>query len=553
MLNWVVFFIVYFILTLKQHIFWLFLWQNREYRGDKMLDYLHLPESRPVVLDRFSKLRIIVLALLVLFIFLPKNSVLGYLNLGVLSLVTIIEIGFFIKKVASKTLKKPGRSAKMLLIGSLSFVFSIALPILFFNFRSYEWSINLTSLIWLGFWAQFFLFITPLTLGYWILFFYPIDYAIKYRMFEKAKTYRQNMVDLKSVAISGAYGKTTTKEILDQVLSSKYKVDKTLKNQNSNVSCARRTLQLAKDTEFFLCELGSYKRGDGNEISRFILPNISIITGLNLQHFSLFGSEENIILTESESIHFLPKGSPVIVNWSSPMCRKIDFPNDLNVIKCGIDTYLNDEKVEYLAKNVVTDIDKTSFELVVNDKLMGKIETNLISEGVIQNILHIIAFCLELKLYDLKELKEIFENLESISGRMEVSEKDWGKMIYNQYNNQDGLSNIFKFIQTNSNKSQKIIFLDDIAELGSKSEEIHLQITENLLEIKPDKVVLLGRNYSNIVYNKLLQSGFAEKNIYRWDNKNTKLIKEQIRIELNKNKSNIVALLGYQSKNFLDL
>jgi UDP-N-acetylmuramoyl-tripeptide--D-alanyl-D-alanine ligase len=557
MLLWLVYVLFFLPALLKQNVLWLFLWQNREYRQDKMWDYLTLPESKKVVFDTWSKIRVLVVILnLGLIFFSDLNYYVQVVGILLILFLSAFESVNYLNKAILKKVKLPTLSAKAGLIFLFSFLSSIALPVfLFYYLTDINLDLSTSNLFSLILWTNLVLFLVPFIMGYWILMVFPFDLVTKNNLFKKARIYRESLKDLKTIAISGAFGKTTTKEILSFILESDYKVEKILKNQNSNVSCARRTLKLQKDTQFFICELGAYKRGDGNEISQFIKPNASIITGLNYQHFSLFGSEKNIILAESESLKFLNPGEIAIVNWSSQLCHKIEFPKGIKIIKCAIQDENNkQEDIQYLAKNIQIDFDGSSFDLEINSGEINQtvhLHTNLPSKGTIQNILHVIAFCLEHDLVKLSEIKRKLSRLPEIEGRMQVFAKPWGKVVYNQYNNPDGVANALELFAKHTN--EKIVVLDDLLELGNKSKEIHQKVAGEIFETKPDLVILLGRNFSDLIKNQLIAKKFPAKKIVILANKDYTNVKKQIRKANEKQTDALILLMGYQSKGFLDI
>ncbi|MEM1312750.1 MAG: Mur ligase family protein [Patescibacteria group bacterium] len=557
MLLWLVYALFYLPTILKQNLLWLFLWQSREYRYDKMLDYLSLAESKKVIIDSWTKIRLLTFLVNILVLILQVNYYIQVIAIMLFLLVSALESMIYLDRVLTKKIKLPLPSAKAILVLSLSTISSILLPVfLYFYLTEFDLELTLISLFSLTLWTTLTLFLVPFITGYWLLMIFPFDLYAKNKLFQKAKKYRQTLNKLKVIAISGAFGKTTTKEILDSFLSSKYKVEKILKNQNANVSCARKTLKLKKETEFFICELGAYKLGDGNEICNFIEPDCSIITGLNLQHFSLFGSTKNIISAESESLKFLQPEHIAIINWSSPLCHEIKFPQRINIVKCGIEgqNIDNSEDIQYLAKNLNTTLEGTAFDVRVQTEKLNtilKLHTSLISKGVVQNILHAIAYSLEHNLLTQTEIEREVAKLSSIEGRMQLIQKPWGKLVYNQYNNPDGVSNALELMSTHEYK--KIAILDDLLELGDKSQAIHSEISNLLFQSKPDLVALLGRNFSEQVRTELVEKGYPNKQILLLEGKNYSTLKTHIKSKIKTEQNALVQLMGYQSKEFLDL
>jgi UDP-N-acetylmuramoyl-tripeptide--D-alanyl-D-alanine ligase len=555
-----------FLICLKQLLEWLYLWQKRQYRLDKMLDYLSTLEGRKIV---FNKLFILRLFFVSLFIFyLVFSSTLGEilttnfkyrLEFFLVSLnltYWLFEVFLWKKKILSKKSFYPEITLKSSVIFLTSLI-SLSLLQIFFVFSV---SSNFILLLILNITILF----IPIITGCWILLFFPVDYLIKLRIFKKAKKYRENLTNLNVIAISGAFGKTTTKEILYQILSSQKKTEKTLKNQNSNMSCARKTLLLDVKTEYFLCELGSYKIGDGAEICQFIKPNIALISGLNLQHFALFGSRENIIKAESEAIKFLKDGDFVFVNYNHEMNREIEIPANLKLIKYGL-IKENESALDVGIKCLECQENKTIFELKLDTSKIPSqqnsvtLETNLIGQGNLENLAGAIAVSLICGI-KIEDIKNTIQNLPDFEITLKIKDKDWGKLIDDSHNaNFDGVKNGIKILcdltniknSTQKDQSKKtyesVLFLDDIPELGKKSLEIHTKLASYILQKKITKVVLLGRSFKNIIQKNLLENGFEEKNIIIWNERN----KPEIISEIQKIPYKLILFSGYQSRKFL--
>lgn len=135
----------------------------------------------------------------------------------------------------------------------------------------------------------------------------PIFEVQKRRMVAKA---RQKMVKFKGevIGVTGSYGKSSTKEKIVWVLAGKYKVVKTPRNYNSLMGVAKTILEEIKgDEDFFVVEMGAYKRGEIKEICDLVKPKYGIVTGIGDQHLDLFGSLKNIRLAKMELIEALPK------------------------------------------------------------------------------------------------------------------------------------------------------------------------------------------------------------------------------------------------------
>ena len=546
------------IIWLKQTLLWLYIWQRKEYRIDKMRDYLTLPESKPILWEKWTLFRLgfaaIWCATFGINLWLTKIEFVTNLLAWLWLLVAVLEVAeFTLKLIIRRTTLKPTFSAKATLNFGLTFLTfqSILLYAAIFD------PIFKASLV-----SAVLVLIIPLLIGIWLGIFSPLDRYFKQKLFQKALIHRKNLIDLKVIAISGAYGKTTTKEVLGQLLESKFVVEKTLKNQNTGVAVARKTLKLNEQTNFFVSELGAYKIGEGSEICEFTLPTTSIITGLNYQHFSLFGSEQNIIKAETESLQFLPPNATVAVNWSSQMCHKIDFPETIKLIKYGIpESETEAQEYDFYAQNLQLNSDlQTQFDLVYkvgNIQTKHQLQTNLLSKGNIENLVGALSLAINFGL-KIEEIKPLLKTLNPPQGSLEISQQDENILINDSYNaNFDGVVNAIKLlyqIKQVKNNPQKpnlsVLFLDDILELGTKSTEIHIQLAKIINQNPPDITVLLGRNFSEIVQNELVKNGYDENQILNFKLLTATQIREII-TKKSSDKAKITLLEGFGSKKFV--
>lgn len=129
----------------------------------------------------------------------------------------------------------------------------------------------------------------------WIYHTIVIALAIR-----KLRNHKKNLF---VIGITGSYGKTSTKEYLATILSSKFKVLKTEASKNSPIGIAEVVLKsLRPDHEVFIVEMGAYKIGEIARMTEMVQPQVGIITAINEQHQDLFGSMENTMKAKYELI-----------------------------------------------------------------------------------------------------------------------------------------------------------------------------------------------------------------------------------------------------------
>lgn len=141
--------------------------------------------------------------------------------------------------------------------------------------------------------------LTPLLSSLVVFIFQVPTVILRNRILKKAKEKRKKFKNLLVIGITGSYGKTSTKEFLAQILSEKYRVLKTKEHQNSEMGISRSILKdLTKEDEIFVVEMGAYNKGGIKLLSDIARPKIGLITGVNEQHLSTFGTMENLLSSE---------------------------------------------------------------------------------------------------------------------------------------------------------------------------------------------------------------------------------------------------------------
>jgi len=136
----------------------------------------------------------------------------------------------------------------------------------------------------------------------------PIDSLFKKILIYRARTKIKKMTNLTVIGITGSYGKTTLKDALAHILTSKYRTLKTEGNYNTLLGVAKTIIKnLRPEHEIFVCEMAAYQPGDIKAITGIIKPKIGIITAIGPMHFERFGNLENILKTKLELIESLPE------------------------------------------------------------------------------------------------------------------------------------------------------------------------------------------------------------------------------------------------------
>lgn len=140
------------------------------------------------------------------------------------------------------------------------------------------------------------------------------------RIIERAKKQIANS-DAQYIGITGSYGKTSIKEFLYEILATSFTVAKTEANMNTDVGVAISVLKhLTPETQYFITEMGAYRVGEIAKICDLVHPRYAILNPISNQHLGLFGSKANLIKTKLELLHALPQeGSAYIHVANRPL------------------------------------------------------------------------------------------------------------------------------------------------------------------------------------------------------------------------------------------
>ena len=147
-----------------------------------------------------------------------------------------------------------------------------------------------------------------------------------------AALYKSKLKRLRyTIGITGSVGKSTTKEFLREILSEKYKTHATVGNYNNHIGVPITILTAEEDTEILILEMGMNSKGEISELSRFVKPDIAIITNIGTAHIGRLGSRENIAKAKLEILDGMKIPYKLIVPYGEPLLA-IDgtFTSDIN-------------------------------------------------------------------------------------------------------------------------------------------------------------------------------------------------------------------------------
>ena len=175
--------------------------------------------------------------------------------------------------------------------------------------------------------------------------------------------YKRSLYDIPVIAITGSVGKTSTKDIVANVVAKKYKTLKTEGNNNNNIGLPFTILRM-QDEEAAVLEMGMNHFGEISLLASIANPNICIITNIGTSHIGNLGSRENILKAKLEILEGSKKRA-VIVNNDNDLLHKWYEENKGNY---NIKTYSITEKSDVMAKDIILKENASEFSCNINGK-----------------------------------------------------------------------------------------------------------------------------------------------------------------------------------------
>lgn len=343
----------------------------------------------------------------------------------------------------------------------------------------------------------------------------PIEKFLANRFKKKAMKKLKELPSLEVVGITGSYGKTSSKNILNDILSIKYNSLPTPKNFNTPVGLIITINNyLDKFNDIFIAEMGAFKRGEIKELCDLVKPKYGILTKIGVAHLESFGSQENIQKGKFELIESLPSDGIAVLNGDDKLQVNYKLKNKVKTIWIGIEN----ENADVRATNIKLNSDGTTFDCVFkDDKNKYKFETKLLGKANIYNILAGIALGKELGI-TIKQLQMGVKKVKAVEHRLELKKMGIINIIDDAYNaNPDGTKMALDVLENMPGK--RIVISSGMIELGNKSYELNKELG-TYMSTKTDITILLGKEQTKPIYEGLIEKKFKKNNIYVLNNIN---------------------------------
>ena len=339
----------------------------------------------------------------------------------------------------------------------------------------------------------------------------PVEKMV-YKHFERmAKGKLASMENLKVIGITGSYGKTSTKNFLDEILKEKYNVLATPRSLNTfNGLMITVNNSLTKFDEVFIAEMGAYVKGEINGLCKLVNPKYGIITKIGTAHLETFGSEENIQSGKMELIEYLPKDGVGVLNRDDEKQATYEFKNKdhCKLLWVGIDTK---DEVDVRASKIKVDSEGTTFTVEFKgDKKKYEFKTKLLGKHNVYNIISCLALGYEFGI-SVERLQRAVARIKPVEHRLSMKNFPNFVFVDDAYNsNPIGAKMALEVLDMMD--GTKVVVTPGMIELGEKEEYYNKEFGKQIADVA-DKVILVGEKQTKPILEGLKEKKYPDSQI----------------------------------------
>ena len=309
---------------------------------------------------------------------------------------------------------------------------------------------------------------------------------------------KMNNINTEVIGITGSVGKTSTREIVTEVLSTKYSVFKNEKNFNGlrglPLTCSQIDL-----------------------LSNIVKPKIGVITNIGSSHIGILRSKENILKAKTEILNGIRNNGFLILNIDDEYLNNYSLSYQKDERNISLITFgINNENAMFNATNIKEKAGKTYFNVNITPEINLTFEINSLGTHNIYNSLTSIIIG---KIFDLthEEIQKGLLNLKSTERRLQKIELNNFILYDDSYNaSQESVKAAIDFLSKEKSKGRYIYILGDVLELGDFAEEYHRKIGDALTKNKIDVLITAGEN--SIFINEQLNENGIKIEQYHFNN-----------------------------------
>jgi len=297
------------------------------------------------------------------------------------------------------------------------------------------------------------------------------------------------------IALTGTNGKTTTKELIREVLSVKYNVTATEGNLNNSIGVPLTLLKIDSQTRIAVVEMGASHPGDIKELVDIALPNYGLITNVGKAHLLGFGSFEGVMATKGELYDYLRRTSDMVfLNVDNPYLCRMAAERNLQSDPERPYSLVLPYGVEYQGCSVLP-ADADNPYLRISHPDYGVISTNLVGSYNADNVMAAIAVGGRFGV-SLEDAAKAIEAYVPSNNRSQMTKTGRNVLIVDAYNANPSSMDVALKNLSSVVAERKAVMLGDMLELGADSQSLHREVVEKLLVMDLSLICLVGKEFA---------------------------------------------------------
>lgn len=326
---------------------------------------------------------------------------------------------------------------------------------------------------------------------------------------QELASYHRTELGLKIIALTGSNGKTTTKELINAVLSTSFSTQATVGNLNNHIGVPLTLLAMDKNTEIGIVEMGANHLKEIEALCEIAKPDYGYITNIGKAHLEGFGGIEGVLQGKTEMYRFLENNEKMVfLNTDDSKLAKAAK---------GIKSYT-------FSQNNSSDVSITFISaspMVVASFQGSEIQSNLIGAYNFTNIAAAITIGNYFAI-PFAKIQTAIASYTPTNNRSQIIEKEHCTIILDAYNANPSSMEAAILNFASLEHDSKTVFLGDMLELGTSATEEHKKILQLSMLHNFDQIILVGQHFASIKVN--------APNIFKFESfeeleKNKKLIK----------------------------
>jgi UDP-N-acetylmuramoyl-tripeptide--D-alanyl-D-alanine ligase len=300
---------------------------------------------------------------------------------------------------------------------------------------------------------------------------------------QQLANFHRKQFNIPIIGITGTNGKTTTKELINSVLSTGYLTTATKGNLNNHIGVPLTLLSMSIDCELAIIEMGASHVGEIDFLCRIAEPNFGIITNIGTAHIEGFGSPEGVIKAKSELYQYIQSvNGTIFVNNNDEKLSRLSINNNL-----------------YTYGYTKSDCNATLITSTPYVKLKWKKETiksNLYGSYNFENITAAICIGNYFKIPSDK-IKKALENYYSTNNRSQIMKIESNTIFLDAYNANPTSMNAAIETFAENNSENKLMILGDMLELGNISQKEHQKIIDKVYSLNI-QTLFIGNEFNTV-------------------------------------------------------